>query len=72
MQQILKYFVIDGQNLVSWSTKKNEAECFKTYDAARRRAAEIAESEPGTEVLICEVQSIMRATVNPVTIEKPQ
>lgn len=70
MSFVRKYFVINGENCVSWSANKDESECFKTYNAARKRAAEIAESEPGTEVLICETRFILRAAVNPVTIDK--
>ena len=45
-----EYFVIDGDGFVS--SCKEEPEAFPTLAAARKRARELARSEPGHTVVI--------------------
>lgn len=54
-----RYVVVDGNNNISWSARAEAGEAFDTYAKAKKRATDIAESEPGTEVLICEAQTII-------------
>lgn len=62
-----RFVVVDGQNNISWSARKEEGETFTTFKAAHKRAVEIAEAEPGTEVLVCEAHTAVCASIKPVT-----
>lgn len=66
MKNQRKWVVVDGENNVSYDADKEKTQAFKTFAAAKKRAEEIAEAEPGTEVLICEAHTIVSAAVNPV------
>lgn len=66
MKNQRKWVVVDGENNVSYDADEEKAQAFKSFDAAKKRAEEIAEAEPGTEVLICEAHTIVSAAVNPV------
>ena len=68
MKNQRRFVVVDAQNNLSWSVKKEAGETFKTYRAARKRAVEVAENDPGGEVLICETKNIVCADVKPVAV----
>jgi hypothetical protein len=48
----MTFYVIDADNLVSYSAEKDAPESFKTHRAAEKRATELAESQPGETIRI--------------------
>lgn len=61
-----QYVVVDEDNLTSWSDKPEGAERFPTLKAARKRATELAKTEPGKPFTIFEACSVVSAPVGPV------
>lgn len=60
-----KWVVVDCHNNLVWDLKKECGKTFQTYAAARKEAVELAEGEPGGEVLIYEAHTIIWADVKP-------
>lgn len=50
-----EFVVTNGEGDISWSAKSDKAEKFSTWKAAKARASEIAQSEPGSTVSIYEL-----------------
>lgn len=65
-----KFFVIDGEGMVSYSAKTEGPESFGSYAAAVKRAKELAEDDPGAEIIICEAMAFVCATVQTPIIKK--
>ncbi len=49
-----RFYVIDEDDQISYSAKKEAPEHFDTEAAARRRAVALANTEPGKAFYICE------------------
>ena len=62
-----RFYVIDEDNMTSWSGKKEAAESFPTRAAANRRAVALANSEPGKMFFIAEAIAFADAEVTPAT-----
>lgn len=60
----MMYFVIDPDNLTSYSSEKDASERFSTRKAAEKRANEMAEAEPGKVFLICQAVAEVHCAVN--------
>lgn len=45
-----QFVVIDENGEVSWSDKPEGAESFKTFDAAEKRAKDLAKTSPGETI----------------------
>jgi len=65
-----KFVVVDSEGNISWSDKTESGESFATQKAAEKRAAELAESSPGSTVGVYQRVSIATAPVGKVEIEK--
>jgi hypothetical protein len=65
-----RFVVVDGDNNISWSAKKDAGEAFATFKAAHKRAEEIAKAEPGTKVLICEAHTAVSVGLIPVVAKR--
>ena len=63
------YVVVGEDNLTSWSDKTESGERFSTLKAARRRAAELANNEPGTVFTIFQSHSEAVAPVGAVELK---
>lgn len=64
-----EFVVVDGNGNTSFDSKKEESEKFSTYKSAKRRADELAKSEPGKPVSICEVIAKIECVVSkPTTV----
>lgn len=50
-----EFVVTDGEGNISWSAKTESTEKFSTFKAAKKRAEELAASEPGTIINIYEL-----------------
>jgi hypothetical protein len=62
-----EYFVIDGAGLVSF--KHDEPEAFGTFAEAKKRARDLAKSEPGHAVAITQAIAIVTCEVAPAKVE---
>lgn len=49
-----EYFVIDGDGHVSFSIREEAPDAYATLAAAKKRARELAKSEPGHTVVIAQ------------------
>ena len=68
-----KFFVIDGEGNPSYSAEKERPESFASLKAAKKRAIELAENEPGTEVHIARTLMISCCSVlSAATTRVPQ
>lgn len=66
------FFVIDAtENLTSWSNKTESGEKFRSVKSARKRALELAASEPGKKFYICQVLNAAVADVASPKITAP-
>lgn len=65
-----KFFVVDDTGGVSWNHKTEKPETFKSYEAAKNRAVELAASEPGQEFFICKPVAAVRANVSAASVTK--
>lgn len=61
-----RFVVIDQEGNVSWNEKTEKGENFSTFKAARKRAEEIAASEPGGVVSVYELTAESLCAVAPV------
>ena len=68
MKNQRKWIVVDAGNNLAWDEKRETGKTFKTYAAARKAATELAENDPGGEILICKATHILCAGIKPVTI----
>lgn len=48
-----RFYVMDEENLASYSAKKDAPEHFTVEAAAIKRAGQLAESEPGKTFYVC-------------------
>lgn len=64
-----RYAVIDADGNVSWDVKREAGETFSNFEAAEKRAAGIAESEPGREVGIYEMVAKVSAPVGATIVK---
>ena len=62
-----EYFVIDGAGMVSF--RHDEPEAFGTFAEAKRRARELAKSEPGHAVAITQSVALVTCEVAPAKVE---
>lgn len=60
-----RYYVINEENQTSYSAKKEAPEHFITEAASRRRAVELANTDPGKVFYICESVKFADAEVEP-------
>jgi hypothetical protein len=60
-----RFFVIDAEGNPSWSVKNEAPEHFKNQAAARKRAEEMAESEPGSPVYVAQAIETVKCEVSP-------
>jgi hypothetical protein len=67
-----EYVVIDKDGNVSWSATKAAAEKFSTWKAAKKRAEELAASEPGEPVKIYELTAETIVPLKPVETARKQ
>lgn len=65
-----KYVVTDEEGNVSWNDKTEKAESFKTFEAAKKRAANLAEYAPGREIGIYELVGRVSALVGPLKVSR--
>jgi len=63
-----EYFVIDQSGHMSFSIGDEEPESFGTLDAAKRRARELAKSEPGRTVVIAQSIAYVTCEVSPPVV----
>ena len=57
-----EYFVIDSDNHVSYDVKDQTAEAFGSLAKAKRRASELAQSEPSHTVTIARAEMYVTCT----------
>jgi hypothetical protein len=62
----IQFVVVDAENSISWSAKKEKGETFRSYVAAQKRAEEMASYEPGKPVGIYEKIGEAISEVRPV------
>lgn len=63
-----KYVVTDEDGCISWSGKTKAAESFKTFEAAEKRATELAKCSPGRPIGVYALAATVEAPVlSPVT-----
>jgi hypothetical protein len=65
-----KFYVIDGDGMVSFNGSGDTPESFGTFDAAAVRAKKLAEAAPGDTIHIVKTTAFARAAVTSPTIEK--
>ena len=64
-----EYFVIDGEGHVSFSLKEESPEAFDKLETAKRRARELAKSEPGHTVVIAQSIAYVTCEVSAPKVE---
>lgn len=61
-----KFVVVDQNNEISWSEKKEAGEAFTSYAAADKRARELAGYNPGETIGIYELAGEVTAPVGKI------
>ncbi len=61
-----RFVVTDGEGNVSWSDKTEAAESFKTFDAAEKRAKDLAKTAPGETISVYALAAEVGSSVGPV------
>lgn len=64
-----EYFVIDGTGLVSFSIKDEGPEAFATFAQAKKRARDLAKSEPGHAVVITQSVALVTCEIAPAKVQ---
>ena len=64
-----EYFVLDGDGHVSFNIRDEATEAFATLTAAKRRAREMAKSEPGHTIVITQSVAFVTCEIAPPQIE---
>jgi hypothetical protein len=60
-----EYFVIDGNGNVSFDVDDQEPEAFGKFNAAMKRARDLAKSEPGGTVVIARSVAFVTCEISP-------
>lgn len=59
-----EFVVTDEEGNISWNSKTEKPETFKTFKAAKARSVELANSAPGEKIRIYELTAETEASVN--------
>lgn len=63
-----RFYVIDEDNLTSYSAKADASENFGTRTAAQKRAVDLANREPGKRFFVCEAVAVAQSEVVMATV----